>query len=322
MSSVILLFGMPRSGTTWVGKIFDSHPETLYCHEPDTALPMSGWLEQFPAISSAESYCSRVNQYLNTVRGMRSIRVAGKLPLFPKTYRSALRSRLLQASVYGAKFASRLLGDAPVLGYKLSAHSGAQLVWKSIESLGRLGVIASCLPEARAVHLVRHPCGYIASVIRGETQGRFVSDTSASEDLGVYQLLARTTIAGEYGLTIDGLMAMKPHERLAWRWVVYNEKAARDCGGSERYLQVSYDDVCRSPAELARAMFEFSGLSWHPQTISFIEASTGRHQAQYYSVYKDPAVAADRWRKDLHSEIVADVLAITQKSAIGRQFQA
>ncbi len=32
---LVLVFGMPRSGTTWLGKIFDSHPETLYRHEPD-----------------------------------------------------------------------------------------------------------------------------------------------------------------------------------------------------------------------------------------------------------------------------------------------
>lgn len=29
----ILLFGLPRSGTTWLGKLFDSHPDTLYRHE-------------------------------------------------------------------------------------------------------------------------------------------------------------------------------------------------------------------------------------------------------------------------------------------------
>ena len=29
------LIGLPRSGTTWIAKIFDSHPDVLYYHEPD-----------------------------------------------------------------------------------------------------------------------------------------------------------------------------------------------------------------------------------------------------------------------------------------------
>jgi hypothetical protein len=27
---IIPLFGMPHSGTTWAGNIFDNHPDTLY----------------------------------------------------------------------------------------------------------------------------------------------------------------------------------------------------------------------------------------------------------------------------------------------------
>ena len=41
-SRSILVVGLPRSGTTWIGKIFDSHPRTLYLHEPDSAVPMNG----------------------------------------------------------------------------------------------------------------------------------------------------------------------------------------------------------------------------------------------------------------------------------------
>ena len=39
---VTLVFGLPRSGTTWLGKIFDSHPMTLYRHEPDSVERISG----------------------------------------------------------------------------------------------------------------------------------------------------------------------------------------------------------------------------------------------------------------------------------------
>ena len=35
---MIVIFGSPRSGTTWLGKLFDSHPDVFYLHEPDSIL--------------------------------------------------------------------------------------------------------------------------------------------------------------------------------------------------------------------------------------------------------------------------------------------
>lgn len=32
---MILILGSPRSGTTWLAAIFDSHEDILYRHEPD-----------------------------------------------------------------------------------------------------------------------------------------------------------------------------------------------------------------------------------------------------------------------------------------------
>jgi len=35
----ILVSGSPRSGTTWLAKLLDSHPDVLYRHEPDEVSP-------------------------------------------------------------------------------------------------------------------------------------------------------------------------------------------------------------------------------------------------------------------------------------------
>ena len=49
---LVLLFGMPRSGTTWIGKIFDSYPDTVYRHETDS----SGRLNAVPLLAPADIY--------------------------------------------------------------------------------------------------------------------------------------------------------------------------------------------------------------------------------------------------------------------------
>src|SRR4051812_19968507 len=35
-AGITLILGAPRSGTSWLGKIFDSHPDVVYRHEPDS----------------------------------------------------------------------------------------------------------------------------------------------------------------------------------------------------------------------------------------------------------------------------------------------
>ena len=76
-----LLFGMPRSGTTWIAKIFDSHPDTLYRHEPDSG----GTLNEvpfFPKTDQWEKHHRAVESFVRDLLAMNSSRVAGSLPIF------------------------------------------------------------------------------------------------------------------------------------------------------------------------------------------------------------------------------------------------
>ena len=173
----ILLFGMPRSGTTWVGKVFDSHPQTLYRHEPDSfgslnAVPM------FPEIDDSECYRQLLQEFVANTTESGSARVTGKLPLFPKAYQRPLTFQLRKLLLLGSKGVGRLSkAELPLPGMINRRYSGnAWLVWKSIESLGRLGVIARLLPDCHAVHILRHPCGYVSSILRGESHGQLGGD--------------------------------------------------------------------------------------------------------------------------------------------------
>ena len=88
-----------------------------------------------------------------------------------------------------------------------------------------MGVIVDCLDNCIGIHIIRHPCGYIASVLSGESKKKFMSYTPASEDYPIYKKLLETDQAQRYGLTMDKIKAISAEERLAWRWVLFNEKA-------------------------------------------------------------------------------------------------
>ncbi|RLQ20762.1 sulfotransferase [Seongchinamella sediminis] len=317
----ILLFGMPRSGTTWLGKVFDSHPGTLYRHEPDSfgtldAMPL------FPQLEDAGNYGQMLQQFVATLPESRSARITGKLPLFPKVYLDPgafhLRKLLL--------LASKALGRASAAELPLPAminrgySSDAWLVWKSIESLGRLGVIASLLPDCHAVQILRHPCGYVSSVLRGEAGGQLGGDVPASEDVGIYELLLNTAEAQTHGLTLDGLRSLQPVERLAWRWVIYNEKAINDCAGLTKYTRVRYEDLCADPVTAYQALFAITGLPWDDQTAAFVRSSTEGGTGSYYSVYRNPLEAAQNWQQQLAADDIERVLAITQNSSAGELY--
>jgi hypothetical protein len=273
-------------------------------------------------VQDAESYRQLLQQFVAALPETSSARIAGKLPLFPKTYRGPLAFQLRKLLLLGSKALGRVSrAELPLPAMIDRGYSGdAWLVWKSIESLGRLGVIAWLLPDSHAVHILRHPCGYVSSVLRGESQGQLGGDVPSSEDYGLYQLLLQTAEARAHGLTLDGLRALQPVERLAWRWVIYNEKAMNDCSNLPACTRVRYEDLCADPVVCYQALFAATGLPWHDQTEAFVRASTESNSGSYYSVFRNPLEAARSWERQLAPEDIQRVLAITRGSRAGRLY--
>jgi hypothetical protein len=309
----ILLFGMPRSGTTWLGKIFDSHPDVLYRHEPDT------WqrLSDVPIVAGRDgrsAFEARLRTFVESLPAMRADRVCGKRPLFPKSYatRGAVRRYALESALHKV-LARAGVRTEPATPPQPACGADYRLAWKSVESLGRLGLVLACVPGARAVHIIRHPCGYVASVLRGEAAARFDHNTAAT-DFPIYEMLAGTEPARRRGLTLEKFRAMSAVERLAWRWVIFNEVAFEDTAGETRNRVVYYEELCASPQPVTQTLFEFCELAWHEQTEQFLNDSTSRSRQDYYSVFKDPLASAWRWQAELSPQDTATVARVTAES--------
>lgn len=311
---------MPRSGTTWLGKIFDSHPDTLYRHEPDSDGSLNG-MPLFADTGRANKYDSLIQAFVASLPKMATIRVAGSLPTFPKSYLSAPRLLGQRIAIMATRAAEKLsleLSVPPVIDAGQCAS--VRVVWKSIESVGRLGLIARVLPESRAILILRHPCAYVASVLKGEAADRFSSADRSSED---YRVLGWLLDVAPRSVPVPSMAKLKqlhPVERLAWRWLLSNVKALADIEGLKNCKFVRYEDVCMQPNEQAQKLFAFCGLSWHPQVTRFITQCTSRHSERYYSVFKDPLVAATRWKRTLPEVDIGRVRTIVQGNPIGDMY--
>ncbi|HJP98335.1 MAG TPA: sulfotransferase [Rhodanobacteraceae bacterium] len=318
MTGCILVFGMPRSGTTWIGKLFDSHPDTLYRHEPDSVRRLS--MSLFPEKEDAGRYRGELEGFVASLPYVRSSKVVCKQPLFSKDYQSTASLYVYRASAAAARIASRFQKNFPCLYRPTAEGCGrARLVWKSIESSGRLGICIAALPEAHAIHVMRHPCGVVASWLRGAQADGFGRPTK-SAGLWMLKPLLATTTGKARGIDLEDIQRLTPEEQLTWGWVLMQEKILADVAGCERVLTVRYEDVCADPLATTRKMFEFTGLDWQSQTEAFVRASTQSTahvtDSDYYSVFKPPQESAERWRTELTPDVIQRVLEIVSNSPL------
>ncbi len=316
----ILLLGMPRSGTTWLGKILDSDPETLYRHEPDSYGRMN-FLPLAPPVAEAPARAAEVRAFFEGMADVRDTKIAASSPVFAKRYLNPAQMGWNRLAMGGAKALTRFTGELRTpLWLPRGEDPGYRLVIKSIESVARAGLLARALPEARIVILLRHPFGFVASMLRGKRRHLFADSASVGEDLGLLRRLWESTGRPD-STSPEALETATPAQRLAWQWVLANDKALADTEDHPNVTVVRYEDVCTDPHGTTERLFDFCDLRCTAQTRRFIERSTGAHRNRYYSVYKDPQRAANAWREELDADTLAALRPILAESRAAHHFE-
>ncbi|MDA8249567.1 MAG: sulfotransferase [Rhodospirillales bacterium] len=310
---MLLLLGAPRSGTTWVGKVFDSHPDVLYRHEPDTVV-RGGALPKVMAVREIPNWTAEARAYLLRLAALSPLRASGHLPLFAKSYRGAAAQRTHSGAIY----LLRLLSALPRVGTRLqslpvpdlAARPPRLVVIKSVISCGCAGLYAAALPEARIIFLVRPPFGQVASMLHGTKLGK-VNGVRAVVGLGDWPVAAR------YGLSETDLARLPLVERLAWMWVLQNEAALTGLADRPGVRVMPYRALRDDPAGASRALFDFAGLDWSPRTEEFVARSTraGLYEG-YFGVYRNTTAPEKKWRTLLSAADRRRIVAIVRQSTL------
>lgn len=320
VDTIIFIVGSGRSGTTFLAKLLDSHPDVIYRHEPDAVLVE----RQIPFLPEAEDltrYCDQAKIYVQRLCKARHVRVSGHRPIFSKNYRTWLGQQAFRASVYSAKAAERI--SLPALAHKIkipdfidpAKQPDAVYVVKSVNSVGRTRLLSDANPRCPFLHIVRHPCGVIASVLRGAEKGLI-------EKVAYLEATFRLNDSSRYPYTLEDMKRRSFEEQYAYCWMVLNQKVHDEMKRNPLYTLIEYEDLCRHTVTNTLKILSFCGLERSEQTERFIAqlSASKRSRSGYYDVVRSPEASIDTWRDFLSKDQADRIADVVRHAPIGRQF--
>ena len=332
----LAVIGLMRSGTTWIGKVLDSSPEVVYLHEPDYVkrIPCLPYTTEAQEYAGWEPY---IRNYLAGLRSTCASRSMLKRPSFPKNFPQSISERVAYQAFRGKLRVEQVLhkiGFAPILTTWPACMDRAKLtVWKSVEQTGNVGCMLRAVPEQKVLHVVRHPCGFVDSVMRGQRKKLLRGGVPTSQDLGIFDYVVGTKFAQQLGLKLRDWDLLTEVERLAYMWLVINEQAILDGAGMPNYKLVYFEEFCLDPLRMTQGVFDYVGLNLGPQTERFVASSstssgsgtgtgTGTGTAasseptsqQYYSVSRNSMSVPRSWVNRLSKDSVDRILKIAMFS--------
>lgn len=308
LASPILILGAPRSGTTWLAKIIDSHPDVLYRHEPDETLPAPR-----PLTPDA------LRPLLARWAAETGARTVTKRPYFRKSWQPAwalgLRSLIATGISAAARGPLKALAGLHIPDF--GTVPAPRLAIKSIAWAEGAALLARTLPASRTIFILRHPCGQVASVMRGNRNRRF--DLKAEGTDMPFDEAAAIRHAAAMGVTEPEFQSLTDAAKYAWSWRAFNEPAYAELAAQPNVHVVLYEALCADSDTLARRILRFAALDWNRQTEDFIARSSSHEGvAGYYTIYRNAVAAAEAWRTAMPSEHQAAVRSVLRSSPLAR----
>jgi len=311
----VLILGSPRSGTTWLAKLFDSSESVLYRHEPDSVVPSTN-VPFLPSSEEANLFELPACLYLAALANVRELRVVGSLPIFPKAYRNIFCEKFRVALLVFFKLLDKFLRP---LGFR-SKYNVPDLVrgrslastivlMKSVNSLGRAKVFSCADKNLKVVHILRHPCGFVASQLRG-------GDLKLMNVQTFIETQAEMDQAKRRGLSRSVLESLSLEEQLESLWMMQNEKVMEEMAGNPQYKLVRYEDLCDDPLETLEALFSHTGVPMTNQVRKFVmrsQSGDGKNE-KYFQIVRDTKKASRKWKEELDSAQISRIMAFVGSS--------
>ena len=302
-----LLVGQGRSGTNYLLELLDQSPATHCRNEPDqlegAALgrfrrarffldePERDLLEREWDDAVAEA-ASSMGPRDHVVPGAKDwLYALGRRPGF-----FWLRMRYLLSHRFGGS-GKPMDGREirfPAWMAKRAELEGAFHVFKLNAASGLAEFVLARRPEARTLHIVRHPGGFAKSwwkrwVLGEGHQQRGAAGKDELQDADRLRALASRD--PEWARLMGDVESMSALEAELWWWRYCNERVHELGRGSDAYRLVVFEELTAHPVEVARGVYEFCGIPYGRE----VETRVG-------ALSRGSRGIAHAWREDLEPE--------------------
>ncbi|BAM04777.1 sulfotransferase family protein [Phycisphaera mikurensis] len=321
------LFGSGRSGTVVLLRLINLDPGVVVRNEPDElsdsplgrALGQSGVRDDANdgtaidvALDTSGGFGRRFDEALAAIRTRRgtrdhpwATRKAWHRPIPLKLLNAGLKAGLRQRLQRG-----REAWEVPGWAADRAALAAAPLSVKINNGPALARWLAAERPDLRAMEIVRHPGGFLASW-RARWLNRPGVDPAAVLAKNRARLAAVAAAEPAWGERWGDPAALDVDASELWYWRYSNEAVLAAYAGDTRLLPIGFERFCREPQAHAEAVYRHLGLPY-----------TDRVRAGVAAEMQGSTEIASAWKQKLGPERVALVEAVLAGSPLADLVEA
>ena len=295
---MIIVTGMPRSGTTFVGRLLAETKQFSYLHEPLHAeRGIEGISNWFPFIPMDAGSADPV---ATSIASLIACKARYKRPL----RRPGTKSALLH-------LASHFIHSRSHWDYLMH-----QLRWGRRDLLLKDASLALCTawilknyPTSKAVIMIRHPVAVALSMRK--MNWRFDDRCLWDQPCLVERFLV------PHG--IPRTMQLDHDVQVAWAWrTIYSilQEQLLDIDPN-RYLFVRHVDVCLQAHEFGKKIVEFSGGRMTPAASRFLDLRTdgenvSARPGKVHDLSRNSRKLVDSWKRSANPNMISVIMGIAE----------
>jgi Sulfotransferase family len=296
----VLVVGIPRSGTTWVGRALGLTTSATYVHEPDNellrlpAMLAKVGLGRYPVLAPGdrpEAYQRLWEGAFRAGRTRRTVRNRVAHRLFGSTG-DPERERALAGDVSVRLRAALALADGSVDPARVEA-----VVVKSVHAPLALTWLHDRFGPATLV-MLRHPFSVLASTLELDLRD---GDRGLDRDPRVERM------ARSLGLPWTS-PPPSPLGRIAWQIGLLQGLLERDAERHPAWEVVRHEDLVDEPHRSLASLAERLGLRWSTDADEFLRSSN--RPGTRFQTMRVAGEEVGRWRRRLRADQIAEAESV------------